>query len=246
VVVAREVGLTSSLAALVALLALLGAIAGLTLAGWVAGLGCGVTLVAMVARGLARSRAEALGPGDLVTLLRATLACAVAALVAQSFVAQPATAVLVGISVSALVLDAVDGPVARRTGTGSAFGARFDGEADAFLILVLSVEVSRSFGAWVLVMGAARYGFGLAGWILPWLRAPLPFRFWRKVVTAVVGVTLVLAAADVAPRAPMLVALLVALTLLAESFGRDVVWLRHHRTVESPVGGASRRIRSGA
>ena len=40
--------------------------------------------------------------------------------------------------VVALALDWVDGQVARRTGTCSAFGARFDMETDAFLILVLS------------------------------------------------------------------------------------------------------------
>jgi len=245
-VVARGVGLAWSLAGLVALLAILGATGRLTIVGWVAGLGCGVGLGAVVARGLARSRAEVLGPGDLVTLVRATLSCAVAASVVQSFVGQPTPSALVGMAASALVLDAVDGPVARRTRTVSAFGARFDGEADAFLILVLSVEVSRSFGPWVLVIGAARYVFGLAGWMLPWLRGPLPFRFWRKVVTAFLGGTLVLAAADVAPRAPMLVALLVALALVAESFGRDVVWLRRHRAVEPPVAGPSRRIRSRA
>ena len=57
----------------------------------------------------------------------------------------------------ALALDAVDGRVARRTGTVSALGGRFDMEVDAFLILVLSVQVARDHGLWVLVIGAARY-----------------------------------------------------------------------------------------
>ena len=47
------------------------------------------------------------------------------------------------LAVVALALDAVDGRVARRTGTVSPFGARLDGEADAFLMLVLSVHVAR-------------------------------------------------------------------------------------------------------
>ena len=38
----------------------------------------------------------------------------------------------------ALILDGVDGKVARRTRNASAFGARFDMEVDAFLILVFS------------------------------------------------------------------------------------------------------------
>jgi surface antigen len=66
--------------------------------------------------------------------------------------------------------------------------------------------------------------------VLPWVRARLPYRYWRKVVAAIQGVVLTVAAADVAPQAPTSVALTVALALLAESFGRDLVWLWHHRS----------------
>jgi hypothetical protein len=72
-------------------------------------------------------------------------------------------------------------------------------EVDAFLILVLSVFVARSLGAWVLAIGAMRYVFVVAGWALPWLREPLPPRYWRKVVAAIQGIVLVCAAADVLP-----------------------------------------------
>ena len=58
----------------------------------------------------------------------------------------------------ALLLDWVDGQVARRTHTESAFGARFDMEVDAFLILVLSVYVASTTGWWVLIIGAALGG----------------------------------------------------------------------------------------
>ena len=44
-------------------------------------------------------------------------------------------------------------------GTTSPLGARFDMEVDAFLILVLSVYVGRTIGAWVLAIGVARYAF---------------------------------------------------------------------------------------
>ena len=100
----------------------------------------------------------------------------------------------------ALVLDAVDGWVARRTRTTAALGAHFDGEVDAFLILVLSVYVARSAGAWVLAIGAARYVFLAAGWPLPWMREPLPPRYWRKVVAATQGIVLTVAVADVCRR----------------------------------------------
>jgi len=220
------------LSAQLALLAALGLTTGLSGLGWAVGVICGVVTNAAVVVGLARRGVRALGPADLVTLTRATLACGVAALVADSFLGQPAVTTLVGLTVAALLLDAVDGWVARRTRTTSMFGARFDGEIDAFLILVLSVYVARSVGGWVLAIGAARYVFAVAGWALPWLRRPLPPRYWRKVVAATQGIVLTVAAADFLPRSATYAALAVALALLAESFGRDVVWSWRHRRAE--------------
>jgi hypothetical protein len=200
----------------------------LSAGGWVVGVSCGLITNAGLARGIAHYRAERLSPADWVTLTRATLAVGVAALVADSFARPVPVTLLTSLAVAALVLDAVDGWVARRTRTGR-LGARFDGEVDAFLILILSVYVARSAGAWVLAIGAARYAFLAAGWPLPWLRAPLPPRHWRKVVAAVQGIVLAVAAAEVLPPAVNRGALAGALALLAESFGRDVLWLRRRR-----------------
>ncbi len=207
---------------------------GFSPAGWAVGVACGVVTNAALAGGLSHYRSSRLTPADWVTLGRATLAVGVAALVADSFAEPAMVGVLVAIAVVALVLDAVDGQVARRTRTVGLLGARFDGEVDAFLILVLSVYVVRLAGAWVLALGAARYLFLAAGWIWLWLREPLPPRFWRKVVAATQGIVLTVAAADVLPSVVTSGALIVALVLLAESFGRDVRWLRTHRPAPAP------------
>jgi phosphatidylglycerophosphate synthase len=216
-------GAAAAVVALVALLVLAAAAYGLAVAAWVVGLGCGLALVLVLVRGTV-----ALGPADVVTLSRAVLACLLAALVAESLTDPWPVAVLFAVSVTALVLDAVDGQVARRTRTSSSFGARFDGEADAFLILVLSVAVATSYGAWVLAIGLARYAFLVAGLLIPRLRGRLPPRYWRKVVAATQGIVLTGALAGVTPRPVTYAALVVALVLLAESFGRDVVWLCQH------------------
>ena len=185
----------------------------------------GLTLLLglLVARGLA-AYAHRLGPADRVTLARATLVCAVTALVAVPTPGRETATLLVPLTVVALLLDAVDGRVARATGTASAFGARFDMEVDAFLILVLSVHVAPAYGWWVLAIGEARYAYGAAGRVWPWLLGPLPPRYWRKVVAAVQGIVLTAAAADVLPRPITYAALVAAAALLAESFGRDVWW----------------------
>jgi phosphatidylglycerophosphate synthase len=241
---AAPVGPLVGLAAQVLLLAVLARTVGIGVAGWAAGITCAVIVNAALANGLSRYGSERLGTADWVTLARASLAIGLAALVADSFTHRAPVTLLVAISAVALALDYVDGWVARRTSTTATLGAQFDGEVDAFLILVLGVYVARSVGAWVLAIGAARYAFLAAGWRLSWMRAPLPPRDWRKVVTATEGIVLTVAAAGVLPRSLTQAGVLVALALLAESFGRDVLWLWNHRQSahgQVPVGSDAAR-----
>jgi phosphatidylglycerophosphate synthase len=218
------------LAAQLLLLVALAATVGLGLEGWLVGLACGVAMDAALANSLLRNRSERIGPAGWVTLVRATLAIGVAALAADSFGGSAQVVPLVALAAVALALDYADGYVARRTGTESTLGGRWDGEVDAFLILVLAVYVAPSVGAWVLLIGVARYAFLVAGWLVGWIRAPLPRRDWRKVVAATQGVALCIAAAGVLPIALTRAGLAAALALLAESFGRDVWWLWSHRS----------------
>jgi len=224
----------------------LAATVGLGSAGWTVVIISGLVMNVALARGVLRYGSHRLGPADWVTLARATLVVGVAALVADSFQEAVALWALVGLSALALLLDTVDGWVARRSGTASTLGAHFDAETDAFLILVLSIYVARSHGAWVLAIGAARYAFYAAGWFWPWLRERLPARYWRKIVAAVQGVVLTVAAADLLPRSLAQAALVGALLLLAESFGRDVWWLWAHREEHATaVDGSRGRVRAG-
>jgi phosphatidylglycerophosphate synthase len=215
-----------------ALLGVVSATAGLGVAGWITGLATGSAATALLVTARMRSDAPAMLPADWVTLTRALLIAGVAGLVADSFSRPVPITALVTLSTVALVLDAVDGQVARRTGTVTALGARLDGEVDAFLILLLSIAVSQEYGGWVLVIGAARYALLLAGWLIPWLAAPLPPRYWGKVVAAVQGVVLTVAASGLLDRLAGMIAVAVALLLLAESFGRNVIWL--YRTGAGP------------
>ena len=108
-------------------------------------------------------------------------------------------------------------------------------EVDAFLILVLSVYVAHEVGRLgarhrrdALRVCGGRLGAALDAWAAP------P-RYWRKVVAAVQGIVLTVAAADVAPRPVAIVAVAGALALLVESFGRDVWWLWRHRSTVDEV-----------
>jgi phosphatidylglycerophosphate synthase len=220
------------LLATAALLGVVSATAGLGVAGWITGLATGSAAAALLVTARMRSDQPGIFPADWVTLTRALLIAGVAALVADSFSRPVSVTALVTLSTVALVLDAVDGQVARRTGTATPLGARLDSETDAFLILLLSIAVSQDYGGWVLVIGAARYALLLAGWLIPWLAAPLPPLYWGKVVAAVQGIVLTVAVSGVLDRRAGMIAVAAALLLLAESFGRSVIWL--YRTGAGP------------
>lgn len=172
-----------------------------------------------------------LGAANRITLARATIILPLAGLVFHSAVDAPAMGWWVVLwATLAFLLDNLDGRVARRTGTVSAFGARFDMELDAFLILVLSVLVWEwgKVGAWVLLIGALRYLFVGAGWVRRELNGPLPESQRRKIVCVAQGVALLVC---LGPIVSLDVASIVAggaLALLVYSFVVDVRWLLRH------------------
>ncbi len=223
-----------------AVLGIVGAAAGLDSTGRLVGLLVGSAATALLVLARVRSRDAAILPADWITLARALLAAGVAALVAESFERSVSITALVTLAAIALALDAVDGPVARRTGSAGPLGAHLDGETDAFLILLLSIEVFVRYGvlaSWVLAIGAAHYLLLIGSWPMRWLRTPVPARAWRKVVAAVQGITLAVAVSGVLNAFLGLIAVAGAFALLLESFGRDVVWL-----FRAGAGAVSRRV----
>ncbi len=205
---------------------------GFTPLAWATGVVYVLALVLLTEWGLRRSGRGAFGPADWITFARAILVGCAAALIAEGDFSLWRLVGLVGV---ALLLDGLDGQVARRTGTASEFGARFDMEVDAFLILLLCIQVSRTLGLWVLAIGLMRYVFVAASWTMPWLTAPLYPSMARKTVAAVQGVVLVVAVSELLPSSVTLVSVAVALAALGWSFGRDVVWLARHRVADRPA-----------
>ena len=185
------------------------------------GLVVGATAAAALVAVLLGAGVPALGPAGRVTLVRGVLVVGVTALVADP-VSTPALVVLAAV---ALLLDGVDGQVARRRNVVSEFGARFDMELDAFLLLVLSWYVAGQLGTWVLLIGLARYLFVAAGVVLPWLGGELETKFSGKVVAAAQGIVLVIAASQLLPAVLAQLLVAAALVALLWSFGRDVVRL---------------------
>lgn len=172
------------------------------------------------------------GVANYVTLVRAAMVILVAGVIGQ-----PATPgrlwFVVVIASLAAVLDGIDGWLARRSGMSSAFGARFDMETDAALIMVLSVLVWQSgkAGPWVLLSGLMRYAFVSAGWVLPWLRGPLRSTRRGKTIAITQLVVLISAVAPIIPVWLSARAAAIALAALGWSFLLDILWLRRQHRI---------------
>ena len=170
-----------------------------------------------------------LGPANRITLGRAVLVIPLSALAAfPGSVGGPGVLWgVIGVATTVLILDGVDGWVARRTGTATSFGARFDMELDAYLMaaLTLLVWASGKVGAWVLLIGALRYLFVAAGRVWPALQEELPESRRRKTVCVVQGVVLLVALGPIIPAPVAQVVCGLGLGLLVYSFAVDVWWL---------------------
>jgi len=166
------------------------------------------------------------GPANHVTLVRVALVSIAAGLVGEPRSAR-VTWLAVAATITVVVLDGLDGWLARRSRVSSAFGARFDMETDALLILVLSVLVWQhgKAGAWILACGLMRYAFVACGWLLPWMAGPLRSTVRGKAVAIgqLVGLGAVLSPLVPAPQSAVVAA--ATLAMLVWSFAVDVMWL---------------------
>lgn len=206
--------------------------------GSIAAVASGLTLVCVAVMSLMRRKPLFSTPADRVTLSRAVLGggCATIVVLALLGPVPHRSWWLVLLAVPAVLLDAVDGWVARRTGTVSIPGSRLDMETDAALMLVLSVPLAITFGPWVLAIGLMRYAFVAASWWRPALRAPLGFSQFRRVVAAIQAVVLAVALIPLVPGPVAAGVLTLSLLLLGTSFLRDIITLeRLHRCGEALV-----------
>ncbi len=189
-----------------------------------------VSGAALVLMGVAKHHPfGSFGSANQVTVARGALIALLAGLIGErTDMGVPECATWV--AGTAAALDGVDGWLARRTRMASRFGARFDMETDALLILVLAVLAWQfgKAGVWVLASGLLRYVFVVAGTVVPLLRGHLPSSFRRKAVAVVQMVALNFAIAPFVPATLSACIAAVGLGALMVSFFVDIVWLLQH------------------
>lgn len=166
------------------------------------------------------------GRANVVTLARGALVMLLFGLVAAGRGAAVAW-LAVALALVGLLLDGVDGKLARRGGETSAFGARFDMETDALQILALALlawQLGRA-GPWVLAAGLMRYAFVAAARVWPWMGRALPYSRRRQTVCVVQIVSLISCLVPLLPATAAAAIAAAGIAVLAWSFAIDVTWL---------------------
>jgi phosphatidylglycerophosphate synthase len=187
---------------------------------WPAALiGAGSLLFALGAELRARPGPARLGAANAVTLLRIALVVLLSWWLRQT--PGPREALVI---VLVFALDGLDGWLARRSGTVSAFGARFDMESDALFVLVcaLGLHARGRLGAYVLVPGFLRYLYVLALCLAPRLAREAPRSRLGRYAFSLMIVSIAVSAWPLFAQHALL-AMLASAAIVA-SFARSVYW----------------------
>jgi len=149
-------------------------------------------------------------------------------------------AALAGVVVLVLVVDGVDGYLARSRGEVSAFGAEYDMETDALCVMVLSLLLLQSgVGPWVLVAGLWRYVFAAAVVVAPALGDCPPSPIYRWIFTTLM-LAFAVALLPLGRLAPAAAAL--GTVLVSFSFVHSIV---RSRAFAGRLGGVTSAARPG-
>ncbi len=129
---------------------------------------------------------------------------------------------IASVAVFALLLDGLDGFLARKFKTASNFGATLDGESDAFFVLLFSLVIySLDYvGGWILYVGMLRYIYVLICYLVWQDVLDESVSYLRKTIAVVVmGAILTPFALPDPYYVPLLIVATIAITLsFAKSF----------------------------
>jgi phosphatidylglycerophosphate synthase len=185
-----------------------------------------VVLVGLVTR-LSLGRGHTARAADVVTIGRGMIATGVTSLLLAGLHGAPTlpSFALTAVAAIAVVLDVVDGVVARRTRSATVSGGRLDIEMDALVGLVVAGAVAALHGWGWIALGLVRYVWLVAQLAVPRLRAPLPPRRWRRETGVAQMVALVGASIPGVPSSVVGPALAVVGVAVVWSFVRDTSML---------------------
>lgn len=137
------------------------------------------------------------------------------------------TNVLAFIFFISLILDAIDGFLARFLNQVSDFGKKFDLEIDTFLLFLLTLSLYKNFNVdlYVFLIPLFRYVFFILQFRFEWLNSSLPESFRRKFICSGVSILLICCHLSDLNKSLIMAAIISSILLITFSFLKDIIWL---------------------
>ena len=163
-----------------------------------------------------------------IVLLTASIASSRDAAIFRVFYNESTFIILALIS---LLLDGLDGFIARRYNDTSKFGELFDQESDNFLMFVLSISlyINKDIGLYVFLIPAYRYIFITLMTKYSWLKNTLPDSILRKSVCVMTTLLMIISHEVYFNEFIFNFIINLALFIITFSFSKDIIWLYRNK-----------------
>jgi phosphatidylglycerophosphate synthase len=139
--------------------------------------------------------------------------------------------IIIILSTLSLIMDGLDGFIARKYNLVSKFGEIIDQESDNFLMLVISISLylNKDIGLYVFLIPLYRYIFLASMKKYDWLKKTLPISQFRK-IACVLTIILMIMSQDVYIDYENTVFLVIlSLFIITFSFSKDIIWLYRNK-----------------
>ena len=143
--------------------------------------------------------------------------------------------IIIILSTVSLIMDGLDGFIARKYNLVSRFGEIIDQESDNFLMLVISISLylNKDVGLYVFLIPLYRYTFLASMKKYDWLKRTLPSSQFRK-IACVLTIVLMIMSQDVYFNYENTVFLVfLSLFIITFSFSKDIIWLYRNKNAKT-------------
>ena len=143
--------------------------------------------------------------------------------------------IIIILSTVSLVMDGLDGFIARKYNLVSKFGEIIDQESDNFLMLVISISLylNKDVGLYVFLIPLYRYTFLVSMKKYDWLQRTLPSSQFRK-IACVLTIALMIMSQDVYFNYEnTLFLVILSLFIITFSFSKDIIWLYRNKNAKT-------------
>ena len=143
--------------------------------------------------------------------------------------------IIIILSTVSLIMDGLDGFIARKYNLVSKFGEIIDQESDNFLMLVISISLylNKDIGLYVFFIPLYRYAFLVSMKKYDWLQRTLPSSQFRKIACVLTIVLMIMSQDVYFNYENTLFLVILSLFIITFSFSKDIIWLYRNKNAKT-------------